>query len=157
MNRAASEAIIKRFNPEESIDWNNFNQLISKYFQVGEVVKWDSRRIPYDQSVISEVLALAKELDLIREEWGNAIGVSSWHRPREINDEVGGALDSQHIYGCAADIYDMDGDEAGFEAFLDAGWGGALGYGVASGLGFTHLDLRGGGWQHGDGEIRWWY
>jgi hypothetical protein len=51
----------------------------------------------------------------------------------------------------------MEGGDYEFEDFLDNNWGGALGYGQAAGRGFTHLDLRGGGWRRGMGDIRWDY
>jgi hypothetical protein len=51
----------------------------------------------------------------------------------------------------------MNDQDDVFEAWLDSHWGGGLGYGVKSGLGFTHLDLRGGGFDWGGGEIRWEY
>jgi zinc D-Ala-D-Ala carboxypeptidase len=43
-------------------------------------------------------------LDRIREEWGHAIIVSSGYRCAELNRLVGGAPNSQHKSGCAADI-----------------------------------------------------
>jgi hypothetical protein len=51
----------------------------------------------------------------------------------------------------------MNGEDAIFETWLDERWGGGLGYGVLGGLGFTHLDLRGGGFDRGGGGIRWEY
>ena len=70
---------------------------------------------------------------------------------------MGGIWNSQHLTGLDADINTMDGRDYEFEDFLDMSWGGGLGYGVASGRGFTHLDMRGGHWKHGSGAIRWWY
>jgi hypothetical protein len=142
----------------QTIDWNNPSALISKHFTVVEVTQNDDRRIPATGSdEEAAILKLAVELDKIREAWGSAIGVTSWYRPYAVNLEVGGVSNSQHIYGSAADIYTMDDRNEEFEAFLDKNWGGGLGYGVASGRGFTHLDLREGGWQCGPGEIRWTY
>ena len=141
------------------IDWQDFNCKISKYFTVGEVTRYDVRRIPRPGSIeAANILRLAQELDKIRHEWGAAIGVTSWYRPYEINLAVGGVSNSQHITGSAVDIYTMDGRDDKFEVFLDEYWCGALGYGVRSGLGFTHLDMRNGRWKHSEGElIRWMY
>jgi lysozyme len=126
-----------------AIDWQNPYCRISKYFTVQEVTLLDDRRIPTDPVVIANILKLALELDKIREKWGKPIGVTSWYRPLAVNAEVGSRDDSQHINGSAADIYDIGGNEQEFESFLDKVWGDrALGYGVASGKGFTHLDLR---------------
>jgi uncharacterized protein YcbK (DUF882 family) len=94
---------------------------------------------------------LARELDKVREAWDNPIGVTSWYRPEPINSEVGGVANSQHTLGAAADIYTMDGRDTEFEEWLDTkAWTDkALGYGVASGRGFTHVDLR--------KDLRWTY
>jgi putative chitinase len=84
--------------------------------------------------------------------------VTSWYRPRPVNEEVGGVSDSQHIPGLAADIYTMDATDQShprnreFEKWLDtSAWADrALGYGCAANRGFTHVDLR-------PGRIRWNY
>jgi Peptidase M15 len=142
----------------ETIDWQNPNCYISKYFTVWEVTKGDDLRVPEPESEEeANILALALELDKVREAWGSAIGVTSWFRPPAVNAEVGGATYSQHITGGAADIYTMNGQDTVFEVWLDEIWGGGLGFGVLSGLGFTHVDLRGGGFEDGPGDIRWNY
>ena len=45
-----------------------------------------------------------KLLDPIREAWGEPIVVSSGYRCPELNTLVGGAKNSHHLLGCAADI-----------------------------------------------------
>jgi putative chitinase len=143
---AAKESDHLPFNGE--IDWHTPNCKISKHFTVREVTNGDKRRIPSDPSVIKNVLALAKELDDIREDWAGPIGVTSWYRPPAINRAVGGVSNSQHINGSAADIYPMDGDIFDFQRWLDKRWDKALGYGASRG--FVHVDLR-------TGRIRWEY
>jgi hypothetical protein len=141
---------------QHAIDWAKPECLISRYFTVGEVTQNDPERVPSPGSEEEiNILSLAADLDLLREAWGDAIGVTSWYRPYEINRAVGGATNSQHIYGLAADIYPIGGDVYEFQDWLDSHWGGALGYGAARG--FVHVDLRGGGWQRGEAEIRWSY
>jgi len=150
------DATRKPFNGQ--IDWTNYNSKISNYFTVGEVTKGDARRTPAKGSTAeSNILALAAELDKLRQEWGSAIGVTSWYRPPAINAAVGGVSNSQHILGSAADIYTLNGLDEEFERWVSTRWGGAVGYGVASGLGFTHVDLRGGGFRRGAALIRWNY
>ena len=154
--RAAQESspIIKK-GPDW---WDGRTDFISRYFTENDVTNGDDRRIPVKGSEVERnVFSMALELDKIRAEWGAPIGVTSWYRPPAVNREVGGATFSQHITGGAVDIYTLDGRDYAFEDFLDAHWGGGLGYGVSSGKGFTHLDLREGGWRRGPGTIRWTY
>jgi len=155
-SKAATESTPKI---KQNLDWwDGREDFISQYFTEYEVTNGDIRRIPLKGGQIEEaVLQMAQELDKIRTEWGAAIGVTSWNRPPVVNREVGGAVYSQHITGGAADIYTLDGRDYEFEDFLDRHWGGGLGYGVASGRGFTHLDLREGAWRRGPGTIRWSY
>ena len=154
---ASRESIRLDFDPSIAIDWTNFNQKISRFFTVGEVLQRDLGRVPTEAGIVGNIFALADQLDLMRDEWAAPVGVTSWYRPPAINRAVGGVSNSQHLTGMAADVYTMDGRDAEFEAFLSRHWGGALGRGVASGRGFTHLDLRGGGWRKGDASIRWNY
>lgn len=134
------------------INWQDFNAPVSKYFTVGEVCNNDRRRLIVPNSTIAKnVRFLALQLDKLRELWGSPIGVTSWYRPPDVNREVGGVWNSQHLTGGAVDVYNHNGDPYDFELFLDKQWADrALGYGVLSGKGFTHLDLR-------RGRIRWDY
>jgi len=127
-----------------SINWNKPSSKVSKYFTVGEVTQDDKRRIPRTGTDVEKnILFLAKELDKIRDAWGSPIGVTSWYRPQQVNSEVGGVSNSQHLTGSAVDIYTLSGSDQEFENFLDIVWSNRhLGYGVGSGRGFTHLDLR---------------
>lgn len=135
-----------------SINWLNPRERISKHFIVAEVTQNDSRRVPISKSFEEKnILFIAKKLDVIRDIWGSAIGVTSWYRPPRVNAEVGGVPNSQHIKGSAVDIFNHYGDPLEFENFLDEQWNDRhLGYGVLSGRGFTHLDLR-------LGRVRWEY
>jgi Peptidase M15 len=158
---ATSPKAAKESTPvaKEGIDWwDNKENLISRFFAESDVTNGDERRIPEKGSEVERaVLAMAAELDKIRQEWGHPIGVTSWNRPYTVNREVGGVSNSQHITGGAVDVYTLDDREYEFEDFLDRHWGGGLGFGVGSGRGFTHLDLREGGWRRGAGTIRWSY
>ncbi len=159
--KAADESSVHKHKfsiiTRDKIDWSEPGCPISEFFTAGEVTQNDPRRIPRDAGVEGRIIAIALELDKLREEWGSSIGCTSWYRPAAINREVGGASQSQHITGGAVDVFAHNGNDYRFEDFLDAHWGGGLGYGVASGRGFTHLDLREGGWRRGPGTIRWTY
>lgn len=140
------------------VNWSDSAALISQYFSVYECTKGEYARCPARGSTEeANILKMAQELDKIREEWGSAIAVTSWYRPPAVNRAIGGALYSQHLNGGAVDVYSCDGRDWEFEDFLNRHWGGGLGFGVASGRGFTHLDLREGAWRKGAATIRWTY
>ena len=106
----------------------------------------------------ANILQLALELDKIRDEWGCPILVNSCYRPPAVNRAVGGASNSQHLYGRAVDIRPVNpGSLSKFQGWLDQGWFGALGYGAKKG--FVHLDMRNAkGWRSGGQKgPRWNY
>lgn len=145
------------------IDWKNPRCYVSKYFTVMEVTQGDRRRIPVLGSQEEKnILRFAVELDSVREAWGHPLGVSSWFRPKKpvnINAQVGGVADSQHILGWAADIYPLAGGSIfDLQRWLDGRWLDRLGYGARKG--FVHLDNFGGGGLDKlgvEGKVRWNY
>lgn len=48
---------------------------------------------------------IEKMLDPVRERLGAPVRVTSGYRPPKLNKAVGGASNSNHLYGCAADIH----------------------------------------------------
>jgi putative chitinase len=127
----------------EPSGWKNFDSKISKYFTVGDAVNHDVKRIPSNIIVKQRIKKLAKELDKLQEQFGQ-IQINSWYRPKAVNDAVGGASNSQHIQGWAADI-ELRGKNnrlrREFENWLNKNWKGGVGLGVASGKTYTHVDL----------------
>ena len=83
---------------------------MAKYFTLGELCNSDvavEKRIENtpDNPTIERMQALMDEcLDKVREMWGKPIGVNSGYRSAELNKAVGGAKNSQHLRGEAADI-----------------------------------------------------
>lgn len=136
-------------DPDEwqGIDWNDNNASISQYFRVYEATK-NGDRMPGGEAIKKNIWALAQAMDSLRKKWGSGWTVTSWYRPPAVNAAVGGAANSQHLYGLAADVAPLNGDVYGLQKFLDREWPHALGYGAARG--FVHLDLR-------PGRIRWNY
>ena len=117
---------------------------MGKYFTIAEMAVSDTadrmginNRIPKDllpnvQNLIMEVL------DPLREWYGRPIYVNSGYRCEELNKAVGGARNSFHLTGCAADIDVHSREENGklFEYIREH-------------LPFTELGWEGGGrWVH---------
>lgn len=125
------------------INWKDPNEKISKYFKVKDVTKGDARRIPATLIHKRNAKKFAKALDKVVEQHGKLV-INSWYRDPESNRRVGGASNSEHLHGHAADIklaYANATKQREFEKALDRTWKGGVGRGVASGKGFTHLDL----------------
>lgn len=87
-----------------------------KYFKVSEM--WASRTA-VDRGINNAPDATTRQrivetinnlLDPIREFYGHPIKVTSGYRCRALNSAVGGASNSSHMYGYAADIKPYDGD-----------------------------------------------
>lgn len=83
---------------------------MARYFTLGEMCKSEValqnniKNTP-DLETIERIDALMEEcLDKVREMWGKPIGVNSGYRCYELNKAVGGAKNSQHLRGEAADI-----------------------------------------------------
>lgn len=82
-----------------------------KYFSLNELTKSaTAEKLKIDNTpspAIKDNLEFLcyRVLDRIREEYKHPIYVSSGYRCPELNRAVGGALNSQHVSGLAADIY----------------------------------------------------
>lgn len=127
-----------------SVDWADFDSLVTPNLTVGEVLQWDKRRIPGpNASVRSRLLRTATEFQKVRDAWGLPLGVTSFYRPEPINAQVGGVPGSRHTTGEAFDVYPVGRSLESFYQWIRARWTGGLGDGRHRG--FIHLDTRGGG------------
>ena len=72
-------------------------------FTWGEATK-NGTRIPPNEDIVRNILALARELQRARNQIGRPFLINSWYRPPAVNQAVGGVSNSQHLYGRAADI-----------------------------------------------------
>lgn len=83
---------------------------MSKYFTLGEMTRSTTAsklrisNTPTHDDLPRIHYLMEQCLDPIREAWGRPIGVNSGYRSRLLNDAVGGARNSQHLTGEAADI-----------------------------------------------------
>lgn len=85
---------------------------------------------------------LVMVLQSIRSHFGKAVTVNSGYRTPQKNTAVGGAAQSQHCYGTAADITVQGAAPAQVAAYarqIMPDWGGV---GVYPRQGFTHIDVR---------------
>ena len=81
-----------------------------KYFSISEMISSaTARREGIDNRPTESAYHLLhvlvdQLLDPIREAWGEPIVVSSGYRCKKLNTLVGGAKNSHHMLGCAADL-----------------------------------------------------
>ena len=129
---------------KKGVDWTDFTASVGSFISVGEVLQYDSRRIPAEGSEEeASIIEICREFDEIRQAWGLPIGVTSGYRPEPFNTEVGGAAESFHVKGMALDIYPCDGELDDFHHWLIKRWSG--GYGDGRQKGFIHIDCRNNG------------
>ncbi|MFE4105663.1 YcbK family protein [Almyronema epifaneia] len=72
-------------------------------FTWGEATK-DGTRIPPTENIVNNIIGLARQLQRAREQIGQPFQVNSWYRPPAVNRAVGGASQSYHLTGKAADL-----------------------------------------------------
>jgi len=127
-----------------SVNWGDFDCLVTPNLTVGEVLQWDKRRVPGPgASVRGRLQRTAAEFQKVREAWGRPLGVTSFYRPEPINSQVGGVPGSKHTTGEAFDLYPVDRSLESFYQWIRVRWTGGLGDGRPRG--FIHLDTRNGG------------
>lgn len=116
-----------------------------EYFTIDELTRSDTAsRLGIDNTppagAVAALTALVDNLlDPLRRQWGKPLGVTSGYRCPALNRAVGGAVDSHHLRGMAADITtgDRTDNRRLFQLLLE------------SGLPFTQLiDERDFAWIH---------
>lgn len=111
------------------------------HFTWGEFTK-NLSRVPQNERVVDQIMKLAYYLESVRSHFGNpSITINSGYRPPSVNRAVGGATNSQHLYGAAADFVVSGIRPSEVYKRLDS-FHGSKG-GLGNGSSFTHLDLRG--------------
>jgi len=75
---------------------------ITENFSVAEFDSKDGSIMPTD--VLKNIIALAKNLQVLRDKIGKSITVNSGYRSKKYNKRIGGVANSQHLTGKASDI-----------------------------------------------------
>ena len=91
----------------EKIIQLNANAKLSEHFLLGEFTKSGSHPNIYNvptHEAIANLKHLCKWLEVLRERSGGPIVINSGYRSPQLNRAVGGASNSNHLTGCAADI-----------------------------------------------------
>jgi uncharacterized protein YcbK (DUF882 family) len=101
------------------------------------------RDIP--NNVLPNILQLAKNLQVLRDAVGKSITITSGYRSPQHNKKIGGAKDSQHVKGMAADIKvaGMTPKEVALviEGLIESGKMKQGGIGIYAS--WVHYDIRG--------------
>ena len=77
--------------------------------------------VPKDEEILANLRILASGLERVRSRIGRVIWVNSGYRSPKVNSGVGGAKDSRHLRGLAADIV-VPGMSPRELAFLIENW-----------------------------------
>jgi uncharacterized protein YcbK (DUF882 family) len=112
---------------------------LSPNFTWAEATK-DGRRIPPTETVTSNIIKIAKRMELVRARFGSRpVTITSWYRDPRSNSAAGGSSMSRHMMGDAVDFLIAGVSPSRIQAELDPDWDGGLG----SYPTWTHLDARG--------------
>lgn len=85
-----------------------------EYFTISELCRSNVaerlgiENIPNQYQQANMVKLIENLLDPIRKMWGAPIYVNSGFRTARLNKAIGGAINSEHLNGCAADIRAVD-------------------------------------------------
>lgn len=111
-------------------------------FSKAEFESKDGSPMPFD--VLQNIQVLAEQLQLIRDEIGKPISITSGYRSANHNARIGGAKHSYHVRGMAADIqvagmHPMDVKKVILKLMND---GRILKGGLKAYKSWTHYDIR---------------
>ena len=131
-----------------------FTTLITPHITYGEVCVNEERRRFANQSQCDICIELCVFIEKARAQFGNKpVIITSGNRPENVNQAVGGASNSEHLYkpGCGAIDFFISGVPVKtVQDWCDAKWPFSLGYGATKG--FIHLGIR-----TGRLRVRWDY
>ena len=116
----------------------NAHTQLTKNFKYGEFF---SAGLQPPDSLYSNILKVAQELQKVRDIIGLRININSGWRTKEYNKAVGGSIHSQHLLGKAADISCHKMSPKVLNIYLSR-YCNFNGMGI--GLNYTHVDTRAG-------------
>ncbi|WP_404790227.1 N-acetylmuramoyl-L-alanine amidase [Altericista sp. CCNU0014] len=152
LHPAASEAlrtspIVKKLIPDSP-----FELYVTPHIQYGEICKWEERRRFVTQTQCDVSLKICQFLETVRSAFNNRpVIITSGHRPRPVNEEQGGAIDSEHLYNQgrgAIDFYIDGADVYNVQDYCLKEWPYSVGRGAPKG--FVHIG-------YGRGKVQWDY
>ena len=85
----------------------NSNAKLSEHFTLGEMTKSSSHPEVYNipsHEAIANLKRVCPWLEELRERYNAPIRINSGYRSPQLNRAIGGAANSNHLTGCAADI-----------------------------------------------------
>lgn len=94
-----------------------------KYFTIKELCQSETserfgiKNNPNDEQ-LENLVELIDYLDMIREQWGSAILITSGFRCIKLNEILNGAINSSHLEGNAVDMIPVNGKFDEFVGFL---------------------------------------
>jgi GH24 family phage-related lysozyme (muramidase) len=131
-----------------------FTARITPHIRLGEFALDQEARRFDTQGQLDIAAELAAFLERVRVQFGGKpIVITSGYRPPAVNQSVGGASNSEHLYrpGCGAvDFYIQGADIYAVQNWCDQHWPYSLGYGAPKG--FIHLGIR-----SSRAKVRWDY
>ena len=131
-----------------------FSFRVTPHITYGELCLNEERRRFTNQGQCDIATELCIFIEKARTHFGQKpVIITSGPRPEKVNQQIGGAKDSEHIFkpGCGAvDFYIQGVDIYKVQDWCDKNWPYSLGYGAPKG--FVHLGVRA-----GRPRIRWVY
>lgn len=149
---AAAKPALQQDSPRLSPS-SPFSAKITPHIRLGEfALDQEARRFQL-QHQVDTATELANFMERVRRNFnGLPVIITSGYRPKMVNDSVGGAANSEHLYSCAGegavDFYLDGADINAVQAFCDKFWPHSVGYGAPKG--FVHIGRR------ADGQRRRW-